>query len=199
MQSNKTLKMAQMAILIAIILVMAFTPIGYLRTGGLEISLITIPVAIGAMILGPAAGALFGGIFGITSFYQCFGLSPFGATLLGINPVATFLVCVPTRILMGFLTGWITKLILKLDKTNTVSYFVGGAIAALLNTLFFMSTLMLFFGNSDYIQSMNPEGLSVVLFVAMFVGINGLLEVPATCIAGGTVSKALAKMLKTQA
>lgn len=72
--------------MIAIILLMSFTPLGYLRTAGLEVSLITIPVAIGAMIIGPKAGLLLGTVFGLTSFYQCFGMSPFGAALLGINP-----------------------------------------------------------------------------------------------------------------
>ena len=82
MRSTKTIKMAQMAILIAVVLIMAFTPLGYLKTVGLEISLITIPVAIGAMVIGPLAGAVLGAVFGLTSFYQCFGMSQFGAMLL---------------------------------------------------------------------------------------------------------------------
>lgn len=65
MKDKKVVEMAQMAVLTAIILIMAFTPLGYLRTGGLEVSLITIPVVIGAMITGPAAGAVLGGIFEI--------------------------------------------------------------------------------------------------------------------------------------
>lgn len=96
-----------MALLVAIILLMAFTPIGYIKTAGLEITLIVVPVAVGAVTLGPTAGAILGGVFGITSFIQCFGMSQFGALLLGINPFLTFLVCVPTRILMGWLTGLI--------------------------------------------------------------------------------------------
>lgn len=88
--------LVEMALLVAIILIMAFTPIGYIRTAGLEITLIVVPVAVGAVTLGPAAGAILGGVFGITSFIQCFGMSPFGAALLGINGFLTFLVCVPT-------------------------------------------------------------------------------------------------------
>ena len=107
MRATKTQKMAQTAILIAIIFMMAFTPIGYFRTAGLEISLITIPVVIGAMLIGPGAGALLGGLFGLTSFYQCFGMSPVGAMLLSIHPFYTFLVCVRTRLLMGRLTGFL--------------------------------------------------------------------------------------------
>ena len=41
------------------------------KDSGLEITLIVIPVAVGAVTLGPAAGAILGGVFGITSFIQC--------------------------------------------------------------------------------------------------------------------------------
>lgn len=42
--------MVQLAVLIAIMLILAFTPLGYLRIGPLAISLMTIPVVIGAML-----------------------------------------------------------------------------------------------------------------------------------------------------
>ena len=53
--------LVEMALLVAIILIMAFTPIGYIRTAGLEITLIVVPVAVGAVTLEPAAGAILGG------------------------------------------------------------------------------------------------------------------------------------------
>lgn len=196
MRSTKTIKMAQMAILIAVVLIMAFTPLGYLKTAGLEISLITIPVAIGAMVIGPTAGAVLGAVFGFTSFYQCFGMSPFGAMLLSINPLYTFFVCVPTRILMGYLAGLLFKAFIKADKGNTVCYFVGGFMTAFLNTLFFMGILILFFWNTEYIQSLNAAGANAFMFVIAFVGINGVVEWIATTVAGGIVSKAVAKIAK---
>ena len=198
MKDKKILKMAQMAILTAIIMIMAFTPLGYFRTAGLEISLITIPVVIGSMIIGPGAGAALGGIFGITSFYQCFGMSPFGATLLSINPLFTLLVCIPTRILMGYLTGIIFKLLMKADRTKTVSYFIGGMIGAFLNTLFFMGMLMLCFFHTDYLQSLNASmgNLNAISFVIAFVGINGLFEMIITCFLGGVIAKALSKAIR---
>ncbi len=185
------------SMMIAIILLMSFTPLGYLRTAGLEVSLITIPVAIGAMIIGPRAGLLLGTVFGLTSFYQCFGMSAFGAALLGINPFLTFLVCVPTRALMGWFTGIVFIGIEKLDRSKTVSFFIGGFLAALFNTILFMSALIVFFWNTEYIQSINAGlgNLSVFAFILAFVGVNGLLEVPATCIVGGVVSKTLRKVL----
>ena len=128
--------LVEMALLVAIILIMAFTPIGYIRTAGLEITLIVVPVAVGAVTLGPAAGAILGGVFGVTSFIQCFGMSPFGAALLGINGFLTFLVCVPTRILMGWLTGLIYKGLRKTKLPSGVSAL--GAKNALLFILAFV-------------------------------------------------------------
>lgn len=103
--TEKTRKLVQMAILIAVMLILAFTPLGYLKVGAIEITFMTIPVVVGAIILGPAAGAVLGGVFGLTSFIQCFGMSAFGAALLNISPILTFLVCMVPRILMGYLAG----------------------------------------------------------------------------------------------
>lgn len=77
--TEKTRKLVQMAILIAVMLILAFTPLGYLKVGAIEITFMTIPVVVGAIILGPTAGAVLGGVFGLTSFIQCFGMSAFGA------------------------------------------------------------------------------------------------------------------------
>lgn len=51
--SSKTRYMVELAMMIAVILLMAFTPLGYIRTPFLTVTLITIPVAVGAMFLGP--------------------------------------------------------------------------------------------------------------------------------------------------
>ena len=140
MKKTKTLKMVQLAILIAIVLVMAYTPLGYLRTLGLEISFLMIPVTLCAMILGPVEGAILGLVFGLTSFGTCFGSSTFGATLLAINPVYTFIGCVVTRILAGFFAGLIFKLVKKLKFSFELTSLIG----PVLNTLFFMGALVLF-------------------------------------------------------
>ncbi len=199
MKKNKTLEMVQLAVLIAIMLILAFTPIGYLRVGPLAISLMTIPVVIGAMILGSTGGAVLGLVFGLTSFYQCFAGDAFGAALLAINPFFTFLVCIPTRTLMGWLSGVIFKALWKVDKTKTVSYFVTGLLGAFMNTLFFMTTLMICFGHTDYLQSMNATGANLFMFAVAFCGINGALEMPMSCIVGGGVAKAVSIALKRNA
>lgn len=187
-----------LGLLTGILLVMSFTPLGYFHTFGLDISLMMIPVGIGAMLMGPKAGAWLGFIFGGTSFYQALtGASPFSAMLFNISPVNTFLLCIPTRMLMGFLTGVIFLIVSKLDKKKTACFFVGGFFAAFLNTLFFMSTLILLFWNTEYIQGFNQAmgNVNPFLFVVLFVGVNGALEMPASCLAGGVVAKAVSRTL----
>ncbi len=193
-----TLKMVQLALFIAIIILMAFTPIGYIKTPAIEITLIVIPVTVGAIVLGPASGAILGGVFGITSFIQCFGMSAFGAALLGINPVATLVVCLVPRILMGWLSGLVFMALKKIDKTKVISYAVASLAGPVLNTILFMSALMLFFYKTDYIQGfVSMTGTTnVFAFVIAFVGINGLIEAGINFVAGGAVSKALDTFVK---
>ena len=185
--------LVEMALLVAIILIMAFTPIGYIRTAGLEITLIVVPVAVGAVTLGPAAGAILGGVFGVTSFIQCFGMSPFGAALLGINGFLTFLVCVPTRILMGWLTGLIYKGLRKTKLPSGVSVTISNLCCPLLNTTFFMGTLVTLFAGTMREQF----GMTKVIpFIAAFVGVNGVVEAIVCFVIGTAVSMALKKALR---
>lgn len=193
-----TVYMVEMALLVAIILIMAFTPIGYIRTLGLEITLIVVPVAVGAVTLGPAAGAVLGVVFGITSYIQCFGMSPFGAVLLSINPVYTFIVCVFSRVLMGWLTGLLYQVFLKSSLLKKASVVLANLCCPLMNTLFFMGTLTLFFYQTEYIQGI-AQGMGAgnpLIFILMFVGINGLVEAAACFVVGSAISQALKKVIK---
>jgi uncharacterized membrane protein len=191
--NSRTMNMVQLALFTAIILLMAFTPIGYIKTPGLEITLIVVPVTVGAIVLGPVSGAILGGVFGITSFIQCFGLSAFGAMLLGINPLGTLIVCIIPRVLMGWLSGLIFVGLKKWDKTRTVSYAVASLAGPLLNTVFFMATLVLFFYKTEFIQGIATSlgTNNVFAFIGAFVGFNGLIEAGVCFILGTAISKAL--------
>ena len=68
--ASRTRYLVELALMVTIIFVMAFTPLGYFRTLGLSITFLTVPVAVGAMILGPLGGAICGLPFGITSVIQ---------------------------------------------------------------------------------------------------------------------------------
>ena len=190
--------MVQIAMLTAIILILAFTPLGYIRTGGLEITLIVIPVAVGAVILGPVGGMILGAVFGITSFIQCFGMSPFGAMLLSISPVKTFITCVVTRTLMGFLTGLIYKGMRKISHNRSLNTIIANLCCPFMNTLFFMSCIVVFFYNTEYIQGFVSAlgAANPLLFVLAFVGVNGLVEALLCFVVGSAITRALMVALK---
>lgn len=199
MQNNKTntRTMIQFALLAAIIVIMTFTPLGYLRLGVLEITFITVPVAIGAIVLGPLGGALLGGLFGLTSFFTCFGTSAFGAMLLSINPIYTFIVCMVPRVLCGWLAGVIFK---AFKSKGVVSYGLSALACPVLNTAFFMSGLVLCFYNTEYIQGFVSAlgAANPFMFVVLFVGVQGLVEAGVCTVLAGAVSKAVALYLAKQ-
>ena len=120
---SKVQRMVILAVLIALTLVMALTPLGYLKIGALSISFLCIPIAIGATVLGPTAGLILGTLFGITSFVQCFGMDTFGTAMLSINWFYTFIICVVARALMGWFTGLIAKGLGKVFEGKTVGKF----------------------------------------------------------------------------
>ena len=187
-----TLKLTQTAILSAVIIMMAFVPfLGYIRLGPLSATTLVIPVAIGAAVIGPGAGAFLGLIFGATSYVQCFGLDPFGTTLNEINPFFTLLMCFVPRILMGLLSGLIYKAV---SKASHLAGAITCSIAApALNTVFFVGALMLFFGSSEYIQSF---GNSFIAIVAVLITWNAVFELATTGILGSLISPLIVKLKK---
>lgn len=197
MKKQNIRKMAQLAILIAVMLIFAFTPLGYLKVAAIEITFMVLPVAIGAIVVGPAGGALLGGVFGITSFIQCFGSSPFGMLLLGINPVFTFLTCMVPRILCGWLAGLIFRGLQKVDKTKLLSYCIAALSTAVLNTAFFILSIVVFFWqNEAFISAMTSWGFSLDsfwVFVIAFVGLNGLIEAIVNFVLAAAVGKAVVR------
>ena len=196
--STRTQKMVQLAILVAIMLIFAYTPLGYLKSGPIEITFMVLPVAIGAIILGPSAGAILGGIFGVTSFIQCFGASSFGVLLLSLNPIATFITCMVPRILCGWLSGLLFQAMQKSGKMKTAPYFAASLATALLNTFFFISCIIIFFWSNDTFISAMSVSLptnSIWLFFVAFVGVNGAVEAAVNFIAAGTITKVLSKAI----
>ena len=187
-RNSKTKTIALLGILTGIIILMAFTPVGYLRLAAVSISFLMIPVAIGSI-----AKAL-GTVFGITSFVQCFGMDVFGTYLASKNVFFTFIMCVVCRALAGLCAGFIFKLITRLTKNVFVRSSITGLSAALFNTIFFVTALILFFGKSTVGEAtgLNPELSFFALFGAI-VGVNAVLEAIASFIVTGAVGTALFK------
>jgi uncharacterized membrane protein len=193
----KTKRMVQLALMISIIFVMAFSPLGYLRTPGLTITFLTVPVAVGAVLMGPLAGAVCGLAFGITSLITAMtGGSPFSSMLLSINPLALAFTCMVPRVLEGWLCGLIFAALRP--RFKNASYFIACLACPLLNTVLFMSSLILFFYNTDYVQGLAASlgASNPLIFVILFVGIQGAIEAAACTVLGSAVSRTLAAALK---
>lgn len=192
--SNKTRQLTILGLLTGILLLMAYTPLGYLNIGPLAISFNVIPVALAAITLGPAGGAAAGAVFGLTSFLQCIGVggvSSMGVVLFGINPVLAFIQRFIPRLLDGLLLGYIFRGVKKASNAR-VGCFVTGFFSAFLNTLFFMTALVVLFGNTEYMQGL-IGGKNIILFVCSFVGINAVCEMVSSTIITGAVGFALLK------
>lgn len=243
-KTNRLSRLTLLAILIAIELLMAFTPLGYLKLGLTSITLMSVPVAVGAIVLGPGAGGILGLVFGLTSFYQCFGMDAFGVVLLDISPAKTFVLTVVSRVLMGvsvgllfqglskvkgkhfptvaavFSCGFVGLALAALLYHNTVSLwmYVFAAVAsiligflyhfiasldasaapavlascsaAVLNTVFFVSALVLLFGNDSKVLAFTGQ-TNAWGIVVLLITLNAVIEAAVCLVLGTAVSKAL--------
>ncbi len=189
-RSTKTVKLALYALLTALLIVLGYVNIP--QPAGLSITFNMIPVAIAAIALGVPGGAVIGGVFGLISFLQCFGLvgySGMGAALVGISPVLTFIQRFVSRVLVGVLTALVYRALRK--KLNVyLCCLITGFCAAFFNPLFFMSSLVLLFGNTEYIQQM-MAGRSVIVFIIASVGLNAVVEMIVAALVTGAVGAAL--------
>ena len=195
------LTLVQLAMLIAIQLVMKAIGLGSVPVGPLYMSFLTLPIAVGAILIGPAAGAVLGAVFGAVSFYDAItGGSVMTSALFQVSPVNTFILCVVTRVLMGFCTGLVFAAVKKLDKHHTWSYFVGSISAPLLNTLFFMGYIVLVFYNTDFVQGLvaSKGASNPLMFVVLLVGVQGVIEAAACGVLGAVICKALSVVLRNQ-
>ena len=183
-----------LALLAAILLLMSVTPLGYLNIGPLAITFNIIPVAIAAIALGPTGGLIAGCVFGLTSFLQCIGIggsSAMGVVLFGINPVLVFIQRFVPRALDGWLLGYIYRFFEKRTKSY-VACAATGFLSAFLNTLLFMTALVVLFGHTEYVQGL-IAGRNVSVFVCAFVGVNAIAEMISATLLTGAVGAALDK------
>ena len=200
MKTNQDLRtLTRLALLVAIELVMKAVGLGSVPMGPLYMSFLTLPIAVGAITMGPMAGAVLGGVFGAVSFYDAAtGASAMTGALFQVSPLHTFILCVGMRMLMGLLVGLIFQGLKKADHKGTWSYFVSSMAAPGLNTLLFMGYIVLAFYNCDYVQSLvaNKGASNPFMFVVLLVGVQGVAEFLVSGILGGIVARAVHKYLK---
>ena len=197
--------LTELALVVAIELAMRATGLTSIPVGPLVKSFATVPIAVGAMLLGPAAGGVLGLVFGCTSLYDAItGRSLMTNAFFLVSPVHTVILCVGMRVLMGVLAGLVFQAFRKLDRTDTVCYFLGGfcyfaggLCTPLLNTLLFMGYIVLVFYQTAYVQ----ERVAVLgatgplMFVILSVGVQGLVEAVVGLVVGGGIAKGVAHAL----
>ena len=188
---SKIVTMAETALLTAIL--MAFTPLGYLRIGITQITFIVVPVAVGAVLLGPKAGAFLGLVFGISSLMQ-----PESLAMFGIIPWQTIVVTIVPRILVGLVPAFLFKGLNKVSKKRSLNAAISCLVAPLTNTILFLGFMAFFL--RDFMIAQYPDIYGVfagkgfwAFYGAMFVGValNIVLEAASCLIIATAICNAL--------
>ena len=190
---NKVAQMTLLAMLAAVLVVLSLVNIP--QPMGLSITFNMIPVAIAAIAMGLPGGAIIGGAFGLISFLQCFGIlgfSAMGAALVTVSPVLMFIQRFVSRVLVGVMSAAVYRLLGKWNMPLYVRCAITGFSAAFLNTLFFMSLLVLLFGHTEYLTEL-MAGRSVMAFILASVGINAVVEMIVAAVVTGAAGSALRK------
>ena len=190
---GKVARMTLLAMLVAILIVLAYVNIP--MPMGLSITFNMIPVAIAAIAMGLPGGMIVGGAFGLISFLQCFGIfgtSALGAALVNVSPVLMFIQRFVSRLLVGVLAALVYKAMCKTKASIYVRGAVTGFSAAFFNTLFFMTLLVLFFGNTEKLAGPIAEK-GVLMYIITSVGINAVVEMAVAALVTGAAAAALKK------
>ena len=182
-----------LAMLTALLVVLAMVNIP--QPAGLSITFNMIPVAIAAIAMSIPGGAIIGGVFGLISFLQCFGIvgySAMGAALVSVSPFLMFIQRFVSRVLVGVITALIYRALKRRNVKDHLAFTITGFSAAFFNTLFFMSLLVLLFGSTEYLQNL-MAGRGVLTFIIASVGINAVVEMIVAAVVTAAVGIALKK------
>ncbi len=187
--SRKSGNLAIMALITALIFVLQFVTV---PLGAITVSLSMVPVAIAAIAMGPSYGFLAGAIWGLASMLKALmGSSGMTTILFNMDPLRTIIICFIPRMLDGYLVGWIYRLFRK-RLGVLVSGSIAGFCSAFLNTVFFMSAIVLLFGHTEYLMNM-MAGRNVIIFICSIIAGNAIFEMLVAAIVTGPVAYALSK------
>lgn len=192
--------LAQMALLVALELVLAFTPLGYIPLGFMNATTMHIPVILGACLLGPKMGGVLGAVFGVTSVIRA-TITP-NLTSFVFTPFYSFspefsgnwtslIVAIVPRILIGVIAGLVFRLIMRVSHDKqTIALPVAGFIGSMVNTIGVMGLIYLLFGE----QYAAAGGQSFDLLLKVIMGVVCINGVPEALIAA-VLTLAVGKVL----
>lgn len=174
-------KMAVIGVLAAISIMLSMTPLGFIPIGPLNLTIMHIPVIIGAVLEGPLVGIIVGLIFGFTSLLRAITM-PTITNFALINPLVSIL----PRVLIGIVAYYVYKLTIKLTKNALVSGWITGVIGSLVNTVGVLGMTYILYG-ARYAEALGESASAAKTLILTLIATNGVPE----AIVGGFVVSAI--------
>ena len=194
--------MALLAMLCGLLLVMGMTGIGFIPLPVIKATTMHIPVILGAILLGPKAGAVLGSVFGLCSIWAntttpgllSFAFSPFMSTdgLAGV--MKSLWIALGCRILFGALAGWIWILVRKIIKQDFAALPVTAAVSTICHTLLVMGSIYMLL-TQQYAEAKNVALSAVFGLIMGTVTASGIPEAIAAAILVTVIGKALLHLM----
>ena len=200
-KKHDTKWMVSVALMAAIVVVLANTPLGLIPLPITKATTVHIPVILGAILLGPTAGAILGGVFGICSMISntmtpaltSFAFSPFLSTTGLAGALKAIWVSVGCRILIGLVAGWLWILLKKIKTRQMVWLAVTGFVGSMVNTISVMGSIYFLFAE-QYAQAKEVATSAVWGLILGTVTVSGIPEAIIAAILVSVIGKALLKL-----
>ena len=202
-QKHDTRWMVSVALMAAIVIVLANTPLGMIQLPIIKATTVHIPVIIGAILLGPSAGAILGAVFGICSLISntmaptllSFAFSPFMSTTGLSGAVKAIWISVGCRILIGVAAGWLWIALEKLKVRHVIALPVVGFKGSIVNTITVMGSIYLLFAQ-QYAEAREVGVTAVWGLIMGTVTASGIPEAIAAAILVLALGKVLLQVFK---
>lgn len=195
--------MVSVALMAAIVIVLANTPLGMIQLPIIKATTVHIPVIIGAILLGPKAGAILGFVFGMCSMLSntmaptllSFAFSPFLSTTGIPGALKAIWVSVGCRMLIGIAAGWLWILFSKLKVNQTIALPIVGFIGSMVNTIAVMVSIYFLFAQ-QYAQAKEVAITAVWGLIMGTITASGIPEAVAAAVLVLALGKVLLKVFK---
>jgi len=202
-QKHDTRWMVSVALMAAIVIVLANTPLGMIQLPIIKATTVHIPVIIGAILLGPSAGAILGAVFGICSLISntmaptllSFAFSPFMSTSGIPGAIKAIWISVGCRMLIGIAAGWLWIVLEKLKVNQLVALPVAGFVGSMVNTITVMGSIYFLFAQ-QYAEAREVAVTAVWGLVMGTVTASGIPEAIAAAVLVLAVGKVLIQVFK---
>ena len=174
-KSIDTKKLVLLALFTAIVIILQILG-AFIRFGPFSISLVLMPIAVGAALLGAYAGAWLGLVFGFVVL-----VSGDANAFLAVNPAATVFVVLFKGALAGFVAGIIYKFLS--EKNKTIAAVSAAIVCPIINTGIFILGGYIFFLPTLTEWGIAAGAASVTAFIfLMMVGLNFIFELGANLV-----------------